>query len=283
MRTIKEIHEAEYSPIGDLVTYSPLPSGSVDMIDPFLLLNHHGPQTYRQNNRGMPFGPHPHRGMETVTFILEGDILHKDSHGHESTIDAGGVQWMTAGKGLIHAEISSDEFKKNGGRLEILQLWINLPAKNKMVQPAYYGFRKDDIPSARLDQGKVKVNVISGMWGDTKGAHKPISPISLYTIEFNSGGRITAKADVEENIFLYVVRGGLKINGQDAEERQLVEFNNDAREISMTAVTESYVIFGHARPFNEPVVAHGPFVMNTMEEIRQAYEDYQEGKFGKFE
>ena len=113
MRTIKKIHKAEYRPIADLKTWSPMPTRSLEMIDPFLFLNHHGPQTYTPNNRGLPFGPHPHRGMQTVTFILEGDIMHKDSGGHESVITAGGVQWMVAGRGLIHAEVSSDDFKKN--------------------------------------------------------------------------------------------------------------------------------------------------------------------------
>lgn len=282
LRTIKEIHDAEYSPVGDLITYSPLPSDNVEMIDPFLLLNHHGPQTYGQNNGGMPFGPHPHRGMETVTFILEGDILHKDSHGHESVIKSGGVQWMTAGRGLIHAEVSSDEFKKKGGKLEILQLWINLASKDKMAEPVYEGFQKDEIPHVVSDGGKVRVNVISGLWAATKGVRTPLNPISLYTIEFKAGGSLRASVPLDENIFFYIVRGALKINGQDTEERQLLEFSNDEEGLQMAALTESYVIFGHARPFNEPVVAHGPFVMNTMDEIRQAYDDYKSGKFGKF-
>lgn len=115
MRKIKKIHSAEYRPIADLITYSPLPTRSLHMIDPFLFLNHHGFQTYPPHNNGLPFGPHPHRGMETVTFIVEGDIMHKDSSGHESVIGPGGVQYMTAGKGLIHAEVSSSEFKKEGG------------------------------------------------------------------------------------------------------------------------------------------------------------------------
>jgi len=125
LRKIKKVHGSEYRPIADLITYSPMPTRSLDMIDPFLFLNHHGFQKCPQNNHGLPFGPHPHRGMETVTFILEGDIMHKDSSGHESVIEAGGVQYMTAGKGLIHTEVSSSEFKKNGGDLEILQLWLS--------------------------------------------------------------------------------------------------------------------------------------------------------------
>src|SRR5690349_21652213 len=124
MRSIKKIHSSEYRPIADLVTYSPMPTRSLEMLDPFLFLNHHGPQVYSPDNDGLPFGPHPHRGMETVTFILDGDIMHKDSGGHESIIREGGIQWMTAGSGLIHAEVSSDEFMDKGGPLEILQLWI---------------------------------------------------------------------------------------------------------------------------------------------------------------
>src|SRR6187549_1845772 len=127
MRSIKKIHKAVYEPIADLVTYRAIPTASIDYIDPFLFLNHHGPQVYLPNNRGLPFGPHPHRGFETVTFILDGDIFHKDSGGYEGTILPGGVQWMTAGSGLIHSEVSSENFKKNGGPLEILQLWVNLP------------------------------------------------------------------------------------------------------------------------------------------------------------
>lgn len=139
MRTVKQRHRAINAPIADLVTYRALPTASVEHIDPFLFLNHHGPQVYRPNNHGLPFGPHPHRGFETVTFILEGDILHKDSSGHESVIAAGGIQWMTAGRGLIHAEVSSKQFKQTGGPLEILQLWVNLPAKDKLVAPRYVG------------------------------------------------------------------------------------------------------------------------------------------------
>jgi len=141
MRTVIQKHRAVNAPIADLTTFRAIPTPSVEYLDPFLFLNHHGPQTYRPNNRGLPFGPHPHRGFETVTFILEGDILHKDSSGHESVIKAGGIQWMTAGSGLIHAEVSSGEFKKTGGPLAILQLCGNLPAKYKMTAPRYLGLQ----------------------------------------------------------------------------------------------------------------------------------------------
>jgi len=146
MRSIKANHKAVYEPIAELVTYRALPTPLMTMnqLDPFIFLNHHGRQEYLPGNAGLPFGLHPHRGIETITFILEGELMHKDSRGAASIIKAGGVQWMTAGSGLIHAEISSDDFKKNGGPLEILQLWINLPAKYKMTAPKYVGLQQNE-------------------------------------------------------------------------------------------------------------------------------------------
>ena len=135
-RTIRALHEAFRDDIAVLVTRRPLPGPRITALDPFLFLNHHGPQVYPPRNQGLPFGPHPHRGFETVTFILDGELTHLDSGGHASVIYAGGVQWMTAGRGLVHAEISSDAFKARGGPLEILQLWVNLPGRLKMTAPA---------------------------------------------------------------------------------------------------------------------------------------------------
>ena len=280
MRTIKKLHKAEYSPIADLVTYRALPTRSIEQIDPFLFLNHHGFQTYPKNNNGLPFGPHPHRGFETVTFILKGDIMHKDSGGSESTIEAGGVQWMTAGKGLIHAEVSSDQFKKEGGELEILQLWVNLPAQYKMVKPHYVGLQKEDIPAIELDGGKVTIHAVSGNWKDTKGAFQPLADIQLAWIDLLPGGKLELDIAPERNIFFYVINGKLKVNGQEAEMHTLVEFNKDGSHLSVEATSDAVLLLGHAEPFNEPVVAQGPFVMNSQQEIAEAYDDYRAGKFG---
>ena len=280
MRSIKKIHKAEYRPIADLVTYSPMPTRDLQMIDPFLFLNHHGPQTYGPNNNGLPFGPHPHRGMETVTFILDGDISHKDSGGNESVIYSGGVQWMTAGKGLIHAEISSDDFKKFGGDLEILQLWVNLPAKLKMTEPSYKGLQQDNIPTIAFDEGRITARVISGDFGGTKGAFDTLTPINLSLINFKSGARVTFKIPVEDNIFFYVIKGELSVNETSAKALHLVEFYNNDEDLYIEALAVSTLLLGYAKPFNEPVVARGPFVMNSMEEIDQAYQDFQEGKLG---
>lgn len=282
MRTLKKIHKAEYRPIADLVTYSPLPTRSLQQIDPFIFLNHHGFQTYPPYNQGLPFGPHPHRGMETVTFILEGDILHKDSSGHESVMGPGGVQYMTAGRGLIHEEVSSSEFKRKGGDLEILQLWLNLPAKKKMTDPNYVGLQKEEIPTFDLDGGKVKVQQLFGEWNDVKGAFKETFPLTMSTIYLEKEGKFEKTIPANENIFFYIVRGELQVNGVEIPFRNLAEFTNEGEKIGVEALEESILILGHALPFNEPMVAQGPFVMNTHQEIQDAYRDYQAGKFGSW-
>ncbi len=279
MRTVKQQHRAVSAPIADLVTYRALPTASIEYVDPFLFLNHHGPQVYRPHNNGLPFGPHPHRGFETVTFILEGDILHKDSSGHESVIEAGGIQWMTAGSGLIHAEVSSENFKQTGGPLEILQLWVNLPAKDKMTAPRYIGRQRDEIPTVTLDGG-VRIHAVSGEWAGTAGAVQPLADVQLAWLELPAGSRAVLPIAAERSIFFYTVRGTLRVNGTETEARQLAEFNHDGDELALEASTDALVLLGHARPFGEPVVSGGPFVMNTEAEIQQAYTDYRRGAFG---
>ncbi|GEO07195.1 quercetin 2,3-dioxygenase [Adhaeribacter aerolatus] len=282
MRSIKKIHKAISAPIGNLITYRALPTPSIDIdgLDPFLFLNHHGPQKYPARNSGLPFGPHPHRGFETVTFILEGDIMHQDTGGHQSTIKAGGIQWMTAGRGLVHAEVSSEAFKANGGDMEILQLWVNLPARYKMTEPNYIGLQKEDIPEVTLDEGKVTLNVISGRWQDVQAPISSLTDIKLSTVYFKAGGKFNAQIPAEHTIFLYVVRGEISVNNQSVTKLNLVEFNPDGEDLHLEATTDSVILFGHAQPYNEPVVAYGPFVMNSEKEIQEAYQDYQQGKFG---
>lgn len=282
MRTIKKIEDAVNEPVADLITYRAFPTNRIAHIDPFLLLNHHGYQVYPENNQGLPFGPHPHRGFETVTFILAGDLTHKDSSGPESIISAGGVQWMTAGKGLIHAELSSSDFKRNGGELEILQLWVNLPARYKMAEPAYSGLQKKDIPSIEMDNGKVRLNAVSGNWNGIDGAFRPLQDIQLATLYIKPRGAYSTLIKAEENILFYVIRGKLNVNGREAKMHELVQFENKETEIKIRAVEDSIILLGHALPLNEPIVAHGPFVMNTEEEIKQAYRDYRGGLFGNW-
>jgi len=283
MRTIKQQHRAVSSPIADLVTYRALPTQSVEHLDPFLFLNHHGPQVYKSNNQGLPFGPHPHRGFETVTFILDGDIMHQDTGGHQSIIEAGGIQWMTAGSGLIHAEVSSPAFKRSGGPLEILQLWVNLPAQHKMTAPAYTGLQQAEIPTVSLDEGRVHLHAVSGEWAGTAGGYQPLTDMQLATINFKAGGKLDLPVPAEHTVFFYTIRGKLRVNGQETEARYLTEFNYDGDTLHIEALTDAVLLLGHALPFQEPIVAAGPFVMNTEQEIRQAYQDYQAGKFGRWQ
>lgn len=278
-RTIRNLHPAIREDIADLETYRALPVPSLKMIDPFLFLNHHGYQIYNPGNSGLPFGPHPHRGFETVTFILEGDILHRDSAGHESIIHSGGIQWMTAGKGLIHSETSSDDFKRNGGPLEILQLWINLPASLKMSPPNYTGLQKNEITNHTSDNGKVEAHIVSGEWGNHVGPYRPLTDITAVILEIKSGGVTKFKIDRERSIFFYVIQGKLEVNGNTCGDRTTVEFNSDGDYIEIVAEMDSKILLCHAYPIVEPVVTYGPFVMNTREEIEVAIRDFQSGKF----
>ena len=279
-KTIRHQHPAYRDDIGDLVTRRPVPGPAVEQIDPFLFLNHHGPQTYGRNNRGLPFGPHPHRGFETVTFILEGSLAHRDSGGHESVIHAGGVQWMTAGSGLVHAEVSPQSFLESGGPLEILQLWVNLPSRLKMTPPRYVGLQKEAIPALPLDDGKGVVNLIAGEWHGSRGPFESLTGVFMSTIALAAGGQVSFDGVRDRNVFLYIVRGAIRVAGEAARQHHLIELNEDGDSVDIEADSDAFLLFGHAQPIGEPVVAHGPFVMNTREEIQQAVRDYTNGKFG---
>jgi quercetin 2,3-dioxygenase len=278
-RHVRKQYRAARDDIGELHTWRPLPNREIDQIDPFLFLNHHGPQIFPPGNRGLPFGPHPHRGFETVTFIVEGSLAHRDTGGHESVIDAGGVQWMTAGRGLEHAEISPDEFLEKGGSLEILQLWVNLPARLKMVEPRYIGLQKEEIPVVTRSASRVGIRLISGTWEKRKGPVESLTDVHMMTIELRPGGRIVLPVAAERNVFLYVVRGEVNVSGFAVQAFNLVDVDGDGDCVELGGLTDALVIFGHARPIGEPVVAHGPFVMNTREEIEEAIRDYHAGKF----
>jgi redox-sensitive bicupin YhaK (pirin superfamily) len=279
MRTVRKIHHATDDDIGDLRTRRPLPSDEIDMIDPFLFLNHHGPQVYPPGNRGLPFGPHPHRGFETVTFIVDGSLTHADTGGHKSTIGQGGVQWMTAGRGVEHSELSPAEFLEHGGPLEILQLWINLPARLKMTEPRYTGLQQNEIPSFTIDDGRVTINLISGTWNGKSGPIQSLTDVHLMTVALAKGGAVVLPAPRQRSVFLYVVRGEVNVSGTTAREFDLAELEDDGEDVRFEALRDSLVIFGHAAALNEPVVARGPFVMNTQQEIVEAARDYYAGKF----
>lgn len=279
-RSITAVSPALRDDIADLTTYRALPTPHVALVDPFLFLNHHGHQVYAPHNHGLPFGPHPHRGFETVTFIMEGDIAHRDSGGHESVINAGGIQWMTAGCGIVHSETSSAAFKRDGGPMEILQLWVNLPARLKMSARNYIGLQDAQIPRLSADDGRVTVRLTAGEW---EGQHGPVTPLldlTVMTISIKAGGTFRATIAAARTIFFYLVRGTLSVNGREVTLRHLVEFGDDGDLLEATASEDALVLLCHAEPIGEPVVSYGPFVMNTQAEIRTAISDYQAGKFG---
>lgn len=278
-KPILSLHRAVRDDIGDLVTRRPVPSQGLDRIGAFLFLNHHGPQVYPPGNQGLPFGPHPHRGFETVTFILQGSLAHRDSAGHESIIEAGGIQWMTAGRGLVHAEVSPEAFRREGGPLELLQLWVNLPARLKMTEPRYTGVQREGIPAIGIDHGRGTLRLVSGEWGGRTGPVPSLTGVFLSLLELAAGAHIRFDGLGKRDVFLYVVSGDVMVNGATVLPFDLVKFGvGDS--VRIEAHQSAQVLFGHAEPIDEPVVSGGPFVMNTAEEIRQAFEDYQAGRLG---
>ena len=281
-KTLQRQHEALRDDIGDLITRRPLPGPGLDTrrLDPFLFLNHHGPQVYGRDNRGLPFGPHPHRGFETVTFILQGSLAHRDSGGHESVIDEGGVQWMTAGSGLIHEEVSPRTFLESGGPLEILQLWVNLPARLKMTQPRYTGLQKEAIPALPTADGRGTVNLIAGSWQGRQGPFQSLTGVFMSTVTLAAGGSVRFEGLAGRHVFLYLARGTIRIGDEAAQQHRLLQLSDEGDMVDIVADSDAVLLFGHAQPIGEPVVAHGPFVMNTREEIQQAARDYMDGKFG---
>ncbi len=212
-----------------------------------------------------------------MTFILEGDLLHRDSGGHESVIAAGGAQWMTAGRGLVHAEISSPGFKDRGGPLEILQLWINLPARLKMTAPRYFGVQRERVP--RLSLEGAAVSLISGELSGQRGPVESLTGVWMSTVSLEPKAAVRLPAPRGRTVFLYVARGAL----QGIPAFHLVELNDDGDEVELRSPEGATLLFGHAAPLKEPVVAQGPFVMNTREEIVQAIRDYHAGLFGPLE
>ncbi|MFL0356060.1 pirin family protein [Erythrobacter sp. GH1-10] len=274
-RVVTSLHPAIRDDIGDLVTRRPVPGPGLPQVDPFLFLNHHGPQRYPPGNRGLPFGPHPHRGFETVTFILDGSLSHLDTGGGESIVREGGVQWMTAGSGLVHAELSPEDFKRDGGDMEILQLWLNLPARLKMSEPNYLPVPAGRMATLELVEG-VTMRAVSG----TEAA--PVDPLTgamLATVEFAPGTSATLPAPAARSVLFYTVRGVVTVSGREVPKWHLAQLS-DGDGIEVASDEGALLLFGHADPIGEPVVAHGPFVMNTREEILEAIQDYQAGKFG---
>jgi redox-sensitive bicupin YhaK (pirin superfamily) len=266
----------------------PMPTKQYDQVDPFLLLDHFGPIDYAPGEaKGAP--NHPHRGFETVTYMLQGTFQHKDSVGHSGKLHPGDVQWMTAGAGIVHDEMPSDDILKNGGVVEGFQLWVNLPAKDKMIKPRYQEKKSAEIPVVNVEEG-VKVKVIAGTSHGTDAIITTHSPIMYMHYTLAPGKKSTQVIPADFASFAYVFRGVGKFGptgGQkEVKEGQMVVFEEDNKDgiIEFESLTEElqFIVVG-GKPLNEPVARYGPFVMNTQEQIMEAFEDYQSGKMGKIQ
>ena len=270
---------------GGFLVRRPFPKAAFSDFDPFLLLDEMGPMEVAPGEaKGAP--DHPHRGFETVTYLLSGDMEHKDSRGHAGRLTAGDVQWMTAGAGVVHAEMPTREFARDGGRMHGFQLWVNLPQRDKMMKPRYQEIPASQIPKATSADGLVTVSVIAGEAMGAKAVIETRTPIIYLHYHIKPGGAATQKVPGAYNAFAYIVEGdGLfGREGERAHDGQMVMFAPDGDEVRIenpadaNAALEVLLIAGV--PLNEPVARYGPFVMNTEAEIHQAFEDYRLGRMG---
>jgi redox-sensitive bicupin YhaK (pirin superfamily) len=263
-----------------MVVTRPFPTARLDHLDPFLLLDRMGPATHGPGEaKGAP--DHPHRGFETVTYILEGAVEHGDSQGNRGRIGAGDVQWMTAGSGVIHSELPSEEIRRNGGRMHGFQLWVNLPRRDKMMKPRYQELRAAEIPTATSADGKVTVTVIAGESLGTRATIDTRTPIMYLHVRLAAGARFTQAIPATYNAFAFIIDGEATFGDRVARENDAVLFERDGDEVSIVSTNGAELLLIGGVPLNEPVARYGPFVMNTPGEIRQAMLDYQSGRFGE--
>lgn len=285
-RTISEIITAKATTEGDgFQVNRPFPNYAIRDFDPFLLLDEMGPVNYAPNE-AKGASSHPHRGFETVTYMIEGAFEHKDSQGNSGKLLPGDVQWMTAGSGVIHSELPEEEFAKKGGRFHGLQLWVNLPKKEKMIKPRYQEISSDNIPVAKTDDGSIQVKVIAGESMGTKAVIDTKIPIIYLHFTLQPNVTFTQNIPQNYNAFAYVIKGNALFGSEKtlAKKNQAVFFDQNGERIVLSSNTDSAeVLLIAGMPINEPVKRYGPFVMNTDEELQQAIKDYQNGKMGKID
>ncbi len=257
---------------------------SMPRMNPFIMMDYNSPHYFPPSETPPGVGVHPHRGFETVTIAYQGKVSHHDSAGNSGTIGEGEVQWMTAASGVLHKEYHEREFAKNGGVFQMVQLWVNLPAKDKMSPPRYQALTRADIQTVELESGNGKVEIIAGEFNGVKGPAKTFSPVTLMNAFLPENGTVSFTFPQHDHTAFVIISGKVKINATEiASANQLVIFHDDGEEISISAIEESVVLILNGEPIPEPIAAYGPFVMNTREEIIQAYQDFQLGKFGQLE
>lgn len=252
-------------------------------ISPFLMLDFNTEFEFAPSEKTRGVNVHPHKGFETVTIVYKGSVAHHDSAGNAGVINPGDVQWMTAGSGILHREYHEMEYSKKGGPFEMVQLWVNLPKKYKSVPPQYQELKAAVIKKVILPGNKGVVNVIAGSYANVTGPAATYTSINLFDIKLKENGEIFLDISETHNAALLVVNGNVTVNGIIAKEYSFVLFRNEGTEIILKAKDDSVVLFLSGEPIDEPIASYGPFVMNTHDEIYQAIEDYQAGKFGSLE
>jgi len=272
-------------PVGDGFNVSNFfPRGYKIKMSPFFLLDYNARTELAGSEEPRGVGVHPHRGFETVTIPYYGAIAHEDSAGNTGIIYPGDVQWMTAARGILHKEYYEKEFNKSGGIFQTVQLWVNLPAKDKMSTPKYQSIKHGDIGKVILPDGAGIVEVIAGDYLETKGHASTFTPLNVFNAKLNPGGTVVINFPRKYNTGLLVIEGQITVNDNNtAVENQFIYFNNDGESISLCASEKSTVLILSGQPINEPIAQYGPFLMNRPEEIQQAIEDYNQGRFGYLE
>ncbi|TAL98464.1 MAG: pirin family protein [Paraburkholderia sp.] len=251
-------------------------------LSPFLMLDYAGPKHFTPTAQKRGVGQHPHRGFETVTIVYDGELEHRDSSGGGGRIGPGDVQWMTAGAGILHEEFHSGAFAKHGGTLEMVQLWVNLPAKDKMTSPRYQTVLSTDIPSVALPDGAGRVRVIAGDYEGHKGPASTFTPMDVWDVRLNGKHTTRFTLPAGRPVAIVVLHGQVRVNGEETVgEAQLSLLGREGTEVQLEATGDATVLVLSGEPIEEPVVAYGPFVMNTTEEIRQAVHDFNGGRFGQ--
>lgn len=250
-------------------------------MSPFLVLDYAGPAEFPPTTERKGVGSHPHRGFETVTIVYEGEVAHKDSTGQGGTIGPGDVQWMTAGSGILHEEFHSEDFAKKGGTLNMVQLWVNLPAKLKMTKPGYQAILDKQIPTIDLKGGTGQARIIAGEFDGHTGPANTFTPLNVIDLKLKKGST-TIPVPEGWNTSLVVLRGAVEAGeGVLAKDAQMLMFSNQGQDIQVNVLEDSIALLLSGEPINEPIVGYGPFVMNTKEEIAQAMQDFNSGGFGK--
>jgi redox-sensitive bicupin YhaK (pirin superfamily) len=251
-----------------------------ERLSPFFLMDYHPPFDYGPTQHPRGVGAHPHRGIETITLAFEGAVAHHDSTGGGGIIGPGDVQWMTAAGGILHKEYHEASWAARGGTMHMMQLWVNLPAAHKMDPPRYQPLVAGEMGQVVLPDDSGLVRVIAGEYQGTKGPAKTFSPINLWDLRLSAGGRMDMSFPASQNAGLFVLDGTIVANGTKAEAEELIVFDNVGEKIDVESERGAHLLVLNGEPIDEPIVAYGPFVMNTEEQILEAYQDFEAGKFG---